>query len=242
VDAKRLIASVRSPLTLAVSAAGGATFLLSGLWWVLPLTACAAAIVSATQYRGELAGEELRGAYASWERALLSQVARIEETLAVSRGPIRTCLEEVPKQLQDMRGKVRSLLARQARIDAFVAEVQPQDAQAALARLERLRSAAKTEDARVKYAAALQNKRAEMEAREDLRAQSERIAAELAEMESALASTLTKIVSMEDLQGEAVRESGEGISLRLGDVLATVDALEEALAQIADPRQRRARI
>ncbi len=40
-------------------------------------------------------------------------------------------------------------------------------------------------------------------------------------MESALASTLTKIVSMEDLQGEGVRESGEGISLRLGDVLAT---------------------
>lgn len=94
-DAKRLIASVRSPLTLAVSAAGGATFLLSGLWWVLPLTACAAAIVSATQYRSELEGEELRGPYASWERALLSQVAPRWNPRSPARSPRssawRTC-------------------------------------------------------------------------------------------------------------------------------------------------------
>ncbi len=47
---------------------------------------------------------------------------------------------------------------------------------------------------------------------------------------------------MEDQQGEAVREDSKRISLRLGDVLVTVNALEEALADIMDPRQRRARI
>ena len=97
------------------------------------------------------------------------------------------------------------------------------------------------EDAREKFASAIQNKRAEMESRENLRAQSERIAAELAEIESALGSTLSRIVAMEDLQEEAARESGQGISSKLGDVLATVDALEEALSEVLDPARRRAR-
>ena len=236
-DARRLIQAIASPLTLAVGAAGGATFVLSGLWWVLPLTAGAAAVISATQYRAR-DDQGLAGAYAAREAALLAQVKRIEATLAASKGSIRSVLADVPKQLEEMRGKVRRLLERQARIDAFVAETHPNTE---LTQLERARAAARTEDARERFASAIQNKRAEIDSRDGLRAQSERIAAELAEIESALGSTLSRIVAMEDLQEEAARESGQGISSKLGDVLATVDALEEALSEVFDPSRRRAR-
>jgi len=239
-DARRLISAVASPLTAAIAAAGGATWFVSGLWWILPVTAGAMAVVSATQYKSP-EPEGLQGEYAARERAIVAQVARIEGVLAEGSGAVKSSLSEVPRQLQDLRDKVRRLLDRQARIDAFVGEVPAQKARAELQQLQNAHDAARTDDARTKFANALQNRRAELESRAGLHEQSERIAAELAEIESALGSTLSKIVALQDLQGEARRAGGEGISNSLGDVLDTVDALEEALAEAFDPARSQGR-
>lgn len=239
--AKRLFSAVLSPLTLAVGAAGTATFVLSGLWWVLPLTGVVAAVVSATQFGGKAEPVPLPKAYKEREQALFALVVRVERQLESASDAIRGALEDVPRQLDQMRGKITHLLERQARIDAFVDEEPPRAAQREVERLEASLASARTPEAREKFAAALQNKKAELDARDGLRASSERIAAELAEIESALEGTLAKVVSMETLQGDAVREGGAGISSSLSDVLTTVGALEQALSETFDPQRRRVR-
>jgi chromosome segregation ATPase len=239
--AKKLLSAVLSPLTLVVGAAGTATFVLSGLWWVLPLTAGVAGLVSATQFRTSNDAFVLPQSYRDTERALGEQIDRIEAALEAASESIRGCLSDLPRQLAEMRGKVGQLLERQARIDAFVAEEPPAAAQRELSRLEASLASARTPEAREKFASALKNKQAEADSRDGLRASSERIAAELAEIESALGSALSKLFSLQTLHGEEVRAGGAGITSALGEVLTTVGTLEQALSETFDPQRRRVR-
>jgi chaperonin cofactor prefoldin len=74
-----------------------------------------------------------------------------------------------------------------------------------------------------------------------LRSSSERIAAELAELQSALESSLSRIISLEHSHGAGVEQGGAGITSQLGEVLITIQALEQALSEIHDPNGRRSR-
>lgn len=238
--AKKVTKAVINPLTLAVSAAGTATFALSGLWWILPLTAGVAALVSATHYRSSSAdAPTLPEPYRRREQALLALVTRNLDALERSGEAIRASLSEVPFQLEAVKGKVNELLTRQSRIDHFLAEKQASRLRHELERLEEALANARTPEAREKFSQAVENQRAEIDSRDGLKASRERIAAELAEIETALSSTLTKIVALESLHDEEMRESGAGITEALGEVLDTVDALEEALSEAFDPQGRR---
>ena len=228
---KRIANAVLSPLSLAVGAAGSATFVLSGMWWVLPLTGAAWSALAATQYRGGEGAPSLPAPYATRLLVLRTLMKRIEETLASSNETVRTCLSDVPVSLAEMKPKVEDLLKRQASIDAYLGEVHPQVASAELARLEGSLGAAHSEEARSKWSSAVDNKRAEISAREQLRDRSERIAAELAEIESALETTLSKIVSLEHGHGSISAEVQAGITSGLSDVLIKVSALEQALEE-----------
>ncbi len=239
--AKRLFKAVLSPLTLAVGGAGVATFVVSGLGWVLPLTLGVAGVVSATQFGGKDDEPPLPEPYLGRQRALGQRALRIEVKFAEASGGVRETLAGMPRQLEQLRAKVARLLERQARIDAFVNEESPRAMQREVERLAESLAAARTQEAREKFAAALAHRKAELESRDGLRATSERISAELAELESALAGTLTKLVSLETLQGEEVREGSAGITGALEDVLQTAGALEHALGETFDPAGRRAR-
>jgi len=239
---KGLVAALVNPLSLAVTAVGGTTFGLSGLWWILPLTAAAAGAVAAVQYRSQVEEEsDLAPLYRERERALLGLVDRIAKVLDESTSTIKSCLTGMPQQLQQMRTTVRDLLRRQSRIDAFLAELPAQRAARELEQLEGALAAARTEDARAKFSNAVANKRSEMSSREDLRATSERIAAELAEIESVLENTLSRIVSLEHAHGPGLEEGGAGITHTLDEVLLTVRTLEQTLSEIQDPGGRYSR-
>jgi chromosome segregation ATPase len=231
---KKLLGAVFSPLSLAVGAAGCITFALSELWWVVPLTGVAWGALSATQYRGERAtATSLRAPYGTRLHALRALMKRIETTLAAANDTVRACLADVPVTLADMSTKVEDLLARQSHIDAYLAEVHPQVANAELARLEHSLGTAQSDEARAKWAAAVENKRAEITARKQLGDASERIAAELAEMESALETTLSKIVALEHGKGSISSEVQAGITGDLSDLVLRVSALEQALEETA---------
>jgi len=238
---KKLLSAVASPLTLAVSAAGAATFVISGLWWVVPLTLGVAGVVSATQYRGEAPARQLPPAYARREASLFSAIDRIAKALASSGPTIRGSLATVPAQLDDMRASISRLLDRQVRIDTFRKEASPETVAVDLQQFQKAEAAALSADARQKFASAAKNKQAQMVALSELAASAERITAELAEMDAALASTLSKIVALEDQHGEAARLSSEGIAGSLDEVLTTVTALEQALTETFDPDGQRPR-
>lgn len=232
--AKRLLDAVINPLSLAVGAAGGATFALSGLWWVLPLTGVAWGVLSASQLKGEAsprARGPLPGAYATRLLVLRTLIKRIETAVGSGTETLRACLADIPVALIEMGAKVEELLHRQARLDGYLAEVHPQVAHSELARLETSLAASQSHETRTKWAAAVENKRAEIAAREQLRDTSEHIAAELAEIESALESTLSKIIALEHAEGHATAEIQAGIAGSLSDVLVKVTALEQALAE-----------
>lgn len=231
---KRLLSAVANPLTLVVGAVGAATFVVSGLWWVVPMTLGVAGVVSATQYRGDAPVRQLPPPYARREAALFGAIARIERALASSGQTIQRSLASVPAQLQEMRGSISRLIDRQVRIDTFRKEAPSDAASAELRRLRAAAQSARSEDARQKFASAAENKEAELAALSELDASAERITAELAEIEAALASTLSKIVALEDQHGEAARLATEGIAGGLGEVLTTVNALEQALTETFD--------
>ncbi len=219
-----------NPISLAVGAVGGATFAMSGAWWVLPLTGVAWGVLSATQLKGQGAPppkSNLPTPYALRFMSLQAMAKRIEDTLASSDATIRSCLADVPPSLAEMLTKVEALLARQARIEAYLGEVHPQVAAAELARLEASHASAASEDAKRSWATAIENKRAELDARGALHGASDRIAAELAAIEAALGTTLSKIVSLE--QGGVSAEAQAGITGDVSDVLIKVSALEQAL-------------
>lgn len=233
---KRIVSAVLNPVSLAVGAAGSATFVLSGAWWVLPLTAAAWGAISATQAKGDVSNPAKSGlppGYATRLHALHSLMKRIEDTLASSNDTVRACLADVPITLGEMRTKVEELLVRQSRIDAYLAEVHPQVAAAELQRLEISQQRAQTDEARAKWAAAVANKRAELDAKRELSNASDRIAAELAEIESALETTLSKIVGLEHGHAGITAEAQAGITNGLSDVLIKVSALEQALEETA---------
>lgn len=238
---KKLVSAVVNPLSLAVTAVGGATFGLSGLWWILPLTAAAAGAVAAVQYRSQVEEGDFAPHYRDRERALLGLVDRIAGVLDESTATIKSCLASMPRQLQQMRTTVHDLLRRQSRIDAFLAELPAQRAARELEELEGALAAARTEAARAKFSNAVANKRSELSAREDLRATSERITAELAEIESVLENTLSRIVSLEHAHGPGLEEGGAGITHTLDEVLLAVQALEQTLSEIQDPGGRYSR-
>lgn len=219
-------------MSLAVGAAGGATFALSGLWWVLPLTGVAWGVLSATQIKEQAAGAvALPEPYARRLHVLRTLIQRIASAVATGSETLRHCLGDIPITLGEMSTKIEDLLRRQSRIDSYLGEVHPQVAHAELARLESSLAAAQNHETRAKWAAAIENKRAEIAAREQLRDTSERIAAELAEMESALETTMSKIVALEHAQGDVSAELQAGIAGGLSDVLLKVTALEQALAE-----------
>jgi chromosome segregation ATPase len=234
---------VGNPLVLALGAVGGATYGLSGSWWLLPATLLAAGLVAVTQYRAEAAEPSVLGPiYAARERELYQLMDRITAALAEGSAAIRSSLPDVPGQLQSMRAKVRDLLLRQSRIEAYLDESRPEVAAAELRRLESALAGARSEAAREQFKSALGSKRTELEAREDLRAASERIAAELAATEAALASCLSRILSLEHGHAGDLAQGGDVIGSELEQVLVTIDALEEALAEIHDPLGRRSRV
>lgn len=236
---KRVMNAVLSPVSLAVGAAGGATFALSGMWWVLPLTGVAWGVLSATQIKGSgSGGADLPAPYATRLHVLRTLIGRIEKAVSTGSATLQACLGDIPVTLVESSAKVEDLLRRQARIDAYLAEVHPQVAAAELGRLEASLNAAESPATRAKWASAVENKRAEIAARAHLKDTSERLAAELAEIESALETTLSKIVSLEHAEGEATAELQAGIAGGLSDVLVKVSALEQALAE-TNPRASR---
>jgi TolA-binding protein len=242
--ANPLLRALGNPLVLALGAVGGATYGLSGIWWVLPATLLASGLVAVAQLRpasGEPAPNPLPPAYAERERALLGLMDRIEQALAESAPAIRQSLPGVPEQIRQMRTKVRELLQRQARIEAHLQSTDPASAAAELEQLRRSHATARSEEARATFARALENKQSEIEAREDLHAVSERIAAELAATRAALESSSSRILSLEHGHGRELGSAGASIGTQLDDVLNTIGALEEALAEVHDPHGRRRR-
>jgi chromosome segregation ATPase len=238
----QLARALSNPLVLALGAVGGATYAISGIWWLLPATLLASGLVAVSQSRSEEApASALSPPYAARERGLHQLMDRITAALAESAPAIRSSLPHVPGQLEAMRGKLHDLLLRQSRIEAYLAEVQPELAAADLRRLEAALEAARTEDAREKFRSAVDSKKSELEAREDLRAASERVAAELAASEAALASSLSRILSLEHAHGGELGGDGSAIGSQLEEVLMSIGALEEALSEIHDPLGRRSR-
>lgn len=237
---KRFLSALLHPFSLAVGGIGGATYALSGEWWIAALTAVVMGAIIFGQLQAvpkPLRIEILPPGYAERETALSALMDRIVTSVESSSATVRACLSAIPTQIDEVRTKVHSLLARQARIDTFLADPNVRLSQSDLARLERSLAAARTEAAKKKFSSALENKRRDLEAREDLRASSERIAAELAEIESALENTLSRIVSLGD--AETSPEESAGISSDLGEVLLTVQSLEQALTELQDPSTRR---
>ncbi len=163
--------------------------------------------------------------------------ARLKLFLSESDPVVRRSLPGVAEQLRSLRGRARSLLRRQARIDDFLAGSRGELATAELARLSTLQEGARTADARQKFAEALGNKQSELKTQEDLRADSERIAAELAALQSALESSLSRVISLEHAQSSAV-EGEQELALELGELLLTLEALEQALLEVRDPNLR----
>jgi len=235
---KRVVDAVLSPVSIAVGAAGGATFALSGAWWVLPLTGVAWGVLSATQLKAPGSEAALPGPYATRLHVLRTLIGRIEKAVSTGSATLQTCLGDIPVTLVESSAKVEDLLRRQAKIDAYLAEVHPQVAAAELSRLEASLAGAESPATRAKWASAVENKRAEIAARAQLKDTSERLAAELAEIESALETTLSKIISLEHAEGEATAELQAGIAGGLSDVLVKVSALEQALAETS-PRGAR---
>jgi hypothetical protein len=239
-NAKDIIASALNPLGLAVAAVGGATYALSGLWWLLPTTAVAMGAVAAAQYRANRAStNQLEPQYAERERILLGLMARIDRALADAGPTIRSALPDVPQQLAQMRGKVAVLLRQQSRIDEFLLDGSQQSGDEELTRLQAALSAARTDHAREKFQSAITSKQSELAAREELQASSERITAELAELQATLANSLSRIMSFE--HGAGLQTDGQSIGAQLGDVLLTIEALEQALSDVHDPDGRRRR-
>jgi chromosome segregation ATPase len=238
-----LLRALGNPLVLALGAVGGATYGLSGIWWVLPATLLASGLVAVTQRREDEppAPSPLPAAYAARERALLELMARIDQALSESAPAIRASLPGVPEQIQQMRAKLHELLRRQSRIDAHLASADPHAAALELERLQQAQAGARSEAARSTFTRALDNKRSEIEAREDLLAVSERIVAELVATRAALESSLSRILSLEHGHGRELSGDGAGIGTQLDEVLTTISALEEALSELHDPYGRRAR-
>jgi hypothetical protein len=237
---QRLFSAFLHPFSLAVGAIGGATYALSGEWWVMPLTAVVMGAIVFGQLRAApkpVRIEVLPPGYAEREAALSALMDRIVSSVESSSSTVRACLSAIPTQISEVRVKAHALLARQARIDTFLADPNVRLSDSDLARLERSLGSARTEAARQKFSSALENKRRDLEAREDLRASSERIVAELAEIESALENTLSRIMSLGD--AEASPEESAGISSDLSEVLLTVQSLEQALTELQDPNTRR---
>ena len=239
---KELVSAIANPLSLAVAAVGGATFGLSGIWWLLPATAAAMGAVAASQFRfNRTAQTQLKEPYAERERELLALMDRIDQALADAHPSIRSSLPGIEQQLKAMRAKVGPLLKRQSRIDEFLLGFKPGGNAAELRRLEQSLASALTEDAREKFRSALNSKQGQIEAQNDLHATSERIAAELAELQAALENSLSRIVSLEHTHGSSLQADSAGITAQLGDVLITIQALEQALTELHDPARQRQR-
>lgn len=232
---RRIAQALLHPFSLAIAAIGGATYALSGELWVVALAAVLMGGISIGQLRVKppaVRVEELPPLYAERHARLSQLVARVASAIQDSSATVRECLSSVPDQVAEVGSKAHGLLAQQARIDAFLADpgvhLEPID----LRQLEHSLTGARTEAAREKFAAALANKRRDLEARERLRASSERIAAELAEIESALQNALSTVVSLDGAEAPA---GSAAVSNALRDVLITVESLQQALTAMQDP-------
>jgi chromosome segregation ATPase len=159
---------------------------------------------------------------------------RSHAALGSSSPVVRSSLSGVAEQLQQLRGKARRLLCQQARVDSFLAESRPEIAVAELAQLTSAHNQARTEDARRTFARALNNKQDELKSRAELRAGSERLSAELAELQSALESTISRILSL-DCANRSAEQGEADITVQLGELRITIEALEQALLEIHDP-------
>ncbi|HET7541808.1 MAG TPA: hypothetical protein VFK05_18160 [Polyangiaceae bacterium] len=95
------------------------------------------------------------------------------------------------------------------------------------------------DDARDKFLSAITNKHMELEALADLHATSERIAAELAELQAVLENSLSRILALEQAHRSGSQAEGSAVATQLGEVLVTIQALEQALSELRDPTDRR---
>jgi hypothetical protein len=229
------------PLALIALGAGAATAAATGLWVIAPLGVAAWGVLAwqagdrdAEAPAPPPPGPPPEPPLPPPQQAAADRLAGLAERIAsevAAAGPtVKTCFSEVLGQLAQVRSATRALLKQQARVERFIAEHPAGEVEAALAALERSRAGAADAVARERYEQAIAQRRDELANLERIRGNGERIAAELAEAEGVLRSTLSRVVSLDSSQGDLLTGASEDVRNALGDMLRNVAALDRVLA------------
>ncbi|MFM2090778.1 MAG: hypothetical protein RLZZ127_1267 [Planctomycetota bacterium] len=221
------------PLALTVLGAGAATAAATGLWLMAPLAVAGYGLLVWNGHDPEPPAPppeaQLPPAQRAAEERIAALAARIGSAIAESDRRVQACFTEVPAQLQQVRAATRSLLAQQGRAEAFLAEQREEILVRTIAELETRIAAAGDAEARAPLERALATSREALADHRRIRANRDRIAAELTEVESVLRRTLGRIVSLDSAQGDFVGASAD-VQQALGDLAGQVAALDRALA------------
>lgn len=237
--------ALADPLALVIAGAGVATAVISGLWWIGALGLAGWAIIAVPGLREPppepdpvASPPSLEGLYARAAERLESLAARIASAVEGASPVVRGTMEDLPPQVRALVGRCRGLLAKQAQLDHFLAEVSGDDPRREAERLAAAAAAASDPSVRERYAQALEAARARGDEMERIRTNRERLAADLAEVEARLKQVLSQAVAMDSL--DQTRITGLSCELRtaLGDLSQQVAVVDRVLRPEAPPPAR----
>jgi hypothetical protein len=217
------------PLSASVLGVGGATWFLSGSWWLPPMTLVAAATVSWAQRTGS-PGLFLRSLTDERARACLHLIRQIREHVEGGSPALREALGEVVAPLAPLRHRIGRLCARQAQLEAWLAARPQASVVEQLARLQRELGLARAEVLRQKLSSALEGKQRELVSLESLRAVAQGLSAELVQIRSSLESCCCSLLAFEQSREEGLPH--DQIARRINEIVLTLESLEEAFAAV----------